>query len=272
MNGYVKAALAVGLFVLMGGPAHSQVPGQPYQIPPGFEGVAVGDVISYGGATYVIQENQTMILQQDVVTETNQETEVDQTASGVPEAYSGFAPGTTIYHGGVTYLIQENGTMIPANGLGVGGYVVIDPTAYQLPLGYIGYADGSTLSYGGADYVVRNNVMFKINVGGAGLWPHHHGPHWYASGHDGVVGHGGNNHHGGHPIQPGGGHPIHPGGGHPIHPGGGHPGGGGFHPGGGGGFHPGGGGGFHPGGGGGFHPGGGGIHPVGGGAHHGGFH
>ncbi|MGA7502119.1 MAG: hypothetical protein WBX00_35960 [Isosphaeraceae bacterium] len=122
MKNYCYPALALGLLVLMGTPAQSQVPGQPYQIPSGYEGAPVGASVSYGGAYYVI---------------------------------------------------QGNGTMIPAGGYadGGGGYSVVDQTAYQIPAGYGGYADGSTLSYGGADYVVQNNLMFRVNRGGAGRGP-----------------------------------------------------------------------------------------------------
>ncbi len=173
MKNYCYPALALGLLVLMGTPAQSQVPGQPYQIPSGYEGAPVGASVSYGGAYYVIQGNGTMLLQQDQGGQADQSGQMDQTAYQIPDGYGGYAQGTTISYGGANYVIQGNGTMIPAGGYadGGGGYSVVDQTAYQIPAGYGGYADGSTLSYGGADYVVQNNLMFRVNRGGAGRGP-----------------------------------------------------------------------------------------------------
>jgi hypothetical protein len=42
--------------------AQSPVFGQPYQVPIGYEGYGAGTVISYGGASYVIQGDRTMLL------------------------------------------------------------------------------------------------------------------------------------------------------------------------------------------------------------------
>jgi hypothetical protein len=53
------SAIAVGLLCAT---THAQVPGQPYQVPAGYEGYSVGTLISYGGANYVIQGNGTMLL------------------------------------------------------------------------------------------------------------------------------------------------------------------------------------------------------------------
>ena len=184
MKNYSCPALALGLLVLMGTAAHSQVPGQPYQIPPGFENAPVGASISYGGAYYVIQDNGTMLLQQDQGGQADQGVQMDQTAYQIPDGFGGYAPGTTISYGGVNYVIQGNGTMIPAGadtGSG-GGYTLVDQTAYQIPAGYGGYADGSTLAYGGADYVVQNNVMFRIRLGSGGYRNNRPGTPWAASG------------------------------------------------------------------------------------------
>ena len=162
-----RSALALGLLMLLGSPAIAQLPGQPYQIPAGYEGAPAGASISYGGAYYVIQDNGTMLLQQDQGGQTDQTVQVDQTAYQIPAGYGGYAAGTTISYGGANYVIQGNGTMVPAVGYagGGGGYPAADQTAYQIPPGYGGYADGSTLSYGGVDYMVQNNVMFRINPG-----------------------------------------------------------------------------------------------------------
>ena len=40
--------------------AQAPVPGQPYQVPAGFEGYGVGTLVSYGGYNYVIQGDGTM--------------------------------------------------------------------------------------------------------------------------------------------------------------------------------------------------------------------
>jgi hypothetical protein len=62
-----KASLALAFAVLSFaacGTAKAQppVPGQPYQVPVGFEAYGPGSVISYGGCSYVIQPDRTMLL------------------------------------------------------------------------------------------------------------------------------------------------------------------------------------------------------------------
>jgi hypothetical protein len=62
-----KFSLALALAVLSlaaGGTARAQSPvlGQPYQVPAGYEGYGAGTVISYGGSSYVIQADRTMLL------------------------------------------------------------------------------------------------------------------------------------------------------------------------------------------------------------------
>jgi hypothetical protein len=58
----MKSLLSAVLVLVLGTSAWAQIPGQPYQIPPGYEGFSVGSLITYGGANYVIQGNGTMLL------------------------------------------------------------------------------------------------------------------------------------------------------------------------------------------------------------------
>jgi hypothetical protein len=42
--------------------AQAPVPGQPYQVPAGYELYGPGSLVSYGGFNYVIQGDETMLL------------------------------------------------------------------------------------------------------------------------------------------------------------------------------------------------------------------
>ncbi len=59
-------ALLTSLLLPLCGTANAQGPvaGQPYLVPAGYEAYGPGTVISYGGFTYVIRGNGTMLLAQ----------------------------------------------------------------------------------------------------------------------------------------------------------------------------------------------------------------
>ena len=59
MKKWFYSVIAIGLLCAT---VHAQVPGQPYEIPAGYEGYSAGTLINYGGANYVIQDNGTMLL------------------------------------------------------------------------------------------------------------------------------------------------------------------------------------------------------------------
>ncbi len=164
--------IAVGLLCTT---THAQVPGQPYQVPAGYEGYSAGTLINYGGANYVIQGNGTMLLAaQGSMDDSGQATQAYQ----VPAGYEGYSAGTLINYGGTNYQIQDNGTMVltdaaqatAGNSGGpqatAGGYTAVDNTQYQTPAGYGGYSAGSVVNYGGSDYMISDGgVMIRVNMG-----------------------------------------------------------------------------------------------------------
>ena len=78
-----RFCLVAILGFLFGIPVYAQVPGQPYQIPAGYEGYSAGTLITYGGANYVIQDNGTMLLA-DTSDEDPDDGSVDETAYQIP--------------------------------------------------------------------------------------------------------------------------------------------------------------------------------------------
>jgi hypothetical protein len=265
MKRYVLATLC-GLTLLsfsLCSPAKAQgpIPEQAYQIPDGYGNQAAGTTITYGGASYVIQDNGTMLL---ATGSTDTSSGGDDPGSGqayqIPDGYGNQAAGTTIAYGGTSYVIQANGTMLQATGstdMPSAGSGAGSGQLYQIPAGYAGYSAGTPITYGGNNYTIGLNGTMVLVV---------------ATYHSNYTQPGNGN----HPTTAGGGHPpvnpaYHPGGGGhpPVNPA--------YHPGGGGhppvnpAYHPGGGGhppvnpAYHPGGGG--HPSANTGHPAGGGGH-----
>jgi hypothetical protein len=102
--------VAVGVLSLsLSRPANAQVPipGQAYQVPDGYSAYGAGTTIAYGGYSYVIQNDGTMLLADQAA--------FDDSGSGqayqVPDGYVGYAAGTTIVYGGNSYVIGFSGTM-----------------------------------------------------------------------------------------------------------------------------------------------------------------
>jgi hypothetical protein len=177
------------------------VPGQPYQIPAGYESYPAGTLIEYGGNNYVTQSNGTMLLQTPPGTQNNtaQSNVQSNQPYQVPAGFEGSPAGSVIDYGGNNYVIQGDGTMlaVSAGGSGTadnsggdttadnsGNYVpeysspdssgyadnssgYVDNTAYQIPSGYeSSYAAGTPISYGGYDYIAQGNgTMFMVNSG-----------------------------------------------------------------------------------------------------------
>jgi len=150
-------------------PAHAQapIPGQPYQIPAGFEGSSAGTLIAYGGYNYVSQDNGTMLLADsqgngtpDNSVPADNSVPIDTTAYQIPPGYENSQSGSQISYGGNDYTIMPGGTMMMANP----GYSVVDGTQYQIPPDYAGVGVGSIIPYGGFNYMAGAGVMVKINI------------------------------------------------------------------------------------------------------------
>jgi hypothetical protein len=127
--------------------AQAPVPGQPYQIPAGYEGYPAGTVITYVDYNYVILSDTTMVLAEQA---TDYSPPSDDPGNvqvyQVPAGYEGYAIGTVISYGGANYTIGLNGTIVLTDQ----GYDQV----YQVPAGYGGYAAGTVISYGGANYTI----------------------------------------------------------------------------------------------------------------------
>ena len=113
--------LLFGLLLLsFGGTARAQAPaaGQPYQVPSGYEAYGPGTLINYGGYSYVIQDNGTMLLAANSQPSGDETARAQASAAGqpyqVPSGYETYGPGTLINYGGYNYVIQSNGTMLLA--------------------------------------------------------------------------------------------------------------------------------------------------------------
>jgi hypothetical protein len=137
--------------------AQAPIPGQPYQVPPGYESYQPGTLIAYGGYSYVIQGDGTMLLSCSSVSCDQQQAD-DQSGCQVfqvPDGYSGCAAGTVITYGDLSYALQGDGTMaLCAQG--------DDSDSgscqfFQVPDGYSGFAAGSIITYGGASYAIGVN-------------------------------------------------------------------------------------------------------------------
>jgi len=170
--------------------ARAPIPGQPYQVPPGYEGCGPGTLVAYCGYSYVIQGDGTMLLscssvscdQQPVC---DQQPADDQGACQVfhfPDGYSGCAAANVITYGDANYVLQGDGTMVlcaQGDGSDSGSCLI-----YPVPDGYSGCAAGSLITYGGANYtiglngtmVLLANTKYPSNHGHpAGAYGH--GPH-----------------------------------------------------------------------------------------------
>jgi hypothetical protein len=140
------------------GTANAQAPvaGQPYQVPAEYASFAAGSAINYGGYSYVIQANGTMLLSNpaaDPPADDDSAPDGDGQGVQVPDAYAGSAVGSVISYNGSNYLIQNNGTMV-----GCGG-------AYQIPVGYSNSAVGSVILYGGQRYAIGvNKTMVLVST------------------------------------------------------------------------------------------------------------
>jgi len=229
-------------------PAHAQAPtpGQPYQIPAGFEGYGPGTLIAYGGYNYVTQGDGTMLLQQAV------DSGSAATAGGpvpgqpyqIPSDFSGVAAGGLVTYGGSAYVIQSDGTMLPQQSADGGANPSIGQPGFSYNSNYVQPGNGGYgADPGGASYSSTN---FQLGIG-------IYGKPGYASQPPGQAT---------HPTYPSGGQGYHPGphtyiaGPQAYHPSQGHQQGGYVHQQGGQAYNPSGGG---------YHPSGGGYHPSGGG-------
>ncbi|MGO9923414.1 MAG: hypothetical protein ACLQIB_53025, partial [Isosphaeraceae bacterium] len=129
-------------------PAHAQAPtpGQPYQIPAGFEGYGPGTLISYGGYNYVTQGDGTMLLQLTGYSgpAATEEGPAPGQPYQIPAYFAGLAAGSLVTYGGSTYVIQSDGTMLLQQSADPGA----DPSMRQP-----GYSYGSYYAQpGGAGY------------------------------------------------------------------------------------------------------------------------
>lgn len=126
--------VAIGLALMLlaaCNPARAQGPvaGRAYQIPGGYQGNTPGTIISYGGYSYVIQTNGTMLLVQQPAATTNSQAPVAGTAYQIPPGYEAYAPGSTISYGGYSYVVQSDGTMLLVQQPGYTSYYV--PPSYN---------------------------------------------------------------------------------------------------------------------------------------------
>jgi hypothetical protein len=143
--------------------AQSPVAGQPYQIPDGYGSYATGTLINYGGYNYVIQSNATMLLADQ---SSNSSQPADDTSTSqayqIPDGYGDNPVGTVISYGGASYVIQSNGTMVPADQ----GTDSLQDTgqAYQIPTGYTNYPAGTVILYGGSNYRIGLNGTMLLVV------------------------------------------------------------------------------------------------------------
>ena len=180
MRRYLLSAIC-GLMVLsFTQPSRAQAPvaGQPYQVPDGYAGYGAGTSIVYGGYSYVIQADGTMLLaDQSADSGAGGRRHGSDQAYQIPDGYAGYAAGTTIAYGGATYVIQANGTMMPASQSDASaGFDQGSAPTYLVPSGYDGYPAGSTITYGGSNYtiglngtmVLVTNTTVASNKGGAG--------------------------------------------------------------------------------------------------------
>ena len=92
----------------------SQPAAQRYQIPSGYENSAVGSLISYGGASYVIGADGTMSPSADAASTPSQP--VAAKRYQIPAEYAGTAAGLVITYGGASYLTAADGTMTVYSG------------------------------------------------------------------------------------------------------------------------------------------------------------
>jgi hypothetical protein len=93
--------------------ADQPVADQPYQIPAEFTACGAGTQISYGGFSYVVQDNGTMLLAVDTTTDSSS---ADQPVADqpyqIPADFAGADAGSVISYGGYNYVSQGDGTML----------------------------------------------------------------------------------------------------------------------------------------------------------------
>ena len=120
MRKFSLMAFVTAMLLVMVGNARAQtpIPGQPYQVPAGYEAYQAGTLISYGGYNYVIQGGGTMLLAEQTVDSSPDAGPADGQPYQVPAGFESYGAGTPISFGGFNYVIQGNGTMLLASGLG----------------------------------------------------------------------------------------------------------------------------------------------------------
>jgi hypothetical protein len=105
MRRLTLAALFGFLSLTAAAPVRAQgpCPGQPYAIPPDYEGYSSGSLITYGAYNYVIQDNGTMLLADsqdnsgsDNGTPADDSVPIDTTAYQIPPGYEDAQPGSQI--------------------------------------------------------------------------------------------------------------------------------------------------------------------------------
>jgi hypothetical protein len=184
MKRYVLMSICALSLLSFCTPANAQapVPGQPYQIPDGYQGYGAGTLISYGGYNYVINPDVTTMVLANQAPDSSPPADSSSPADSspptddqgssqayqIPDGYAGYAAGTVISYGGSNYTILSNGTMVLADQGAA--------QTYLIPAGYAGYAPGTVIAYGGSNYtiglngtmVLVNNYTYSSNYGAPG--------------------------------------------------------------------------------------------------------
>jgi hypothetical protein len=152
--------------------------GQRYQMPAGYEGSAVGSVISYGGASYVVAGDGTMTAYAGAA---QGGSNAAQTTPGpvagqryqIPTELAGTAAGNTITYGGYNYLVRSDGTMTYYTGPAQRD-ANVQQTAdsgrapgqrYQVPTEFASSEAGSFITYAGYNYLVNNDGTMTALAG-----------------------------------------------------------------------------------------------------------
>jgi hypothetical protein len=144
--------------------------GDRFQVPAGYASYPAGTAINYGGASYVIAGDGTIVSyagapQGSAVSQPAYTGPVSGQRYQVPSGYESYAAGTTINYGGASYVIAGDGTMTvytaaqqaavstqPASSGPISGQ------RYQVPAEFATSAAGTSVTYGGHKYLINNDL------------------------------------------------------------------------------------------------------------------
>ncbi len=167
MRSHLLLSLAILACLGVSTPAHAQapIPGQPYQVPAGFEGYGPGTLISYGGYNYATQGDGTMLLQQaaDSGSMATAGGPVADQPYQIPANFAGVAAGSLVTYGGSNYVIQSDGTMLAQQSAGLSADPSIGQPAYTYSSNYSQPGGGGySGDPGGASF---SSSSFQLGIG-----------------------------------------------------------------------------------------------------------